>query len=383
VKRAGAVILSLLLFSAAAAYGNDDPNTAKGFVAGQVYQFGDIAHVNLFNGNLNVMLPLGQSYKVNGALSYAFTLSYSGNNWVPFGREDPAQVCDPGGSNCHDQWWASFLPSRRSNAGFGWLASVGGLIATVPDDDPPPEGGVAYRGPDSADHPLSHTNPDNGPGYTSDGVFLRVTNVDGGTDYRDLEFPDGTIKRFQHSDGKLVSIRDRFGNQVTITYSSGGDGAPIWDISDGVRTHKVTFEKLNGNADPDPAYFYVVKQIDLAAFGATQAHYVFHYNPDLSGADQPTLISRRTCVCAPNGDPEISHTVLVPMLTELTLPDGTSYKMSYNFGDAVDPKPETDTGNLIGLTLPTLGKYEWDYQEYMFPHGWHRRTSTQGLRTAP
>ena len=24
----------------------DDPNTAKGFVAGQVYQFGDIAHVN-------------------------------------------------------------------------------------------------------------------------------------------------------------------------------------------------------------------------------------------------------------------------------------------------------------------------------------------------
>jgi RHS Repeat. len=373
VNRVAATLFSLLLFATAAAYGDDDPNTAKGFVAGQVYQFGDIAHVNVFNGNLNVILPLGQTYKVNGGLSYAFTLSYSGNNWAPFGRE--LHRCTGGDPDiCTDDWYSSFQPTRRSNAGLGWLASVGGLIATQLEDDPPPGlDAVAYRGPDSADHVLSNTGVDDtGPGYTSDGVFLRLTSVtDGANTYRDLEFPDGTIKRFQRGDGRLVSIRDHFGNQVTITYSSDAiTGAPIWSISDGVRTHTVTFIRLTAGSAPDPTYYYVVKQIDLAAFGtANQAHYVFHYDPDGSGNDRTTMISRRTCVCAPYGDPEIGGSVLVPLLTELTLPDGTSYKPDYNIGNAVDPAAEADTGNLTALKTPTLGSYEWDYQAYMFPHG--------------
>ena len=57
------------------------PNLEKGFHAGKVFASGDIDHVNLFNGNLNVTIPIGQRYRVSSSLDYGLTLIYSGNNW--------------------------------------------------------------------------------------------------------------------------------------------------------------------------------------------------------------------------------------------------------------------------------------------------------------
>src|SRR3982751_6399758 len=80
MKRAALIsILSMIAWRPLPAA--DNPVTAKGFHPGQLYKFGDLAHVNLFNGNLNVVLPIGQTYHVDGNLSYGFTLAYSGNNW--------------------------------------------------------------------------------------------------------------------------------------------------------------------------------------------------------------------------------------------------------------------------------------------------------------
>jgi hypothetical protein len=77
MRRLTVILVCLASWSLQAA---DDPNTAKGFQPGQLYQFGEVSHVNLFNGNLNLSLPIGPGYPAGGNLSYGFTLAYAGNS---------------------------------------------------------------------------------------------------------------------------------------------------------------------------------------------------------------------------------------------------------------------------------------------------------------
>ena len=77
------IALASIILLAVAAFGQaENPNTDHGFSPEKVYQFGEIDGINLFNGNLNVMLPIGQTYPVGGKLSYGLTLAYGGNNWL-------------------------------------------------------------------------------------------------------------------------------------------------------------------------------------------------------------------------------------------------------------------------------------------------------------
>jgi RHS repeat-associated protein len=66
-----------------------------------------------------------------------------------------------------------------------------------------------------------------------------------------------------------------------------------------------------------------------------------------------------------NTDPMTANT-LVPLLTQVLLPDGSTYKTA-----AVDystqSSPLCQVGMLTGMTLPTLGRVEWDYLQYSFP----------------
>src|ERR1043165_5210110 len=62
---------------------NQHPNQARGFNANGVYSTFDIDHINTFNGNLVVTIPIGQTYPVNGKLSYSLNLVYNSNVWSP------------------------------------------------------------------------------------------------------------------------------------------------------------------------------------------------------------------------------------------------------------------------------------------------------------
>jgi hypothetical protein len=361
----------------------DDPNTTKGFVAGQVYQFGDLAHVNLYNGNLNVSLPLGPTYPAGGNLSYSLTLAYSGNNWIP--EDNERHTCPSGPNSCGDFHYESFTTSRRFNAGLGWMVSLGGLLPRGDTADDTASEYFCYRSADGADHPFVHDDgttdtqpPTTGgpPSYTNDSSYLRVT-VACNNACREVEFPDGTIRRFSEPDGQLTQIRDRFNNQVNVSYSTDSSGAPAWTITDstvtdGTRIHKVSFVKLTaggtGTGDDDKESFYVVKEVDVAKFGGGYSSYVFHYDPAGDGVDATTLISR----LGPNHDTQfIANTLWIPLLRGITLPDGTSYAMTTDrgpvaAGDNTDPDLTGTTGHLTFLTLPTGGKYAWQYQNYVF-----------------
>src|SRR5260370_12633664 len=77
--------------------------------------------------------------------------------------------------------------------------------------------------------------------FSNDGTFLRYWPAAG-----TIEFPDGNVHTFD-ANGFPTSIKDPFGNGLTITYSSTDPSCPgntfgagtAWQISDGFRTHKV------------------------------------------------------------------------------------------------------------------------------------------------
>lgn len=105
-------------------------NNARGFNSNGAYQGHEIDHVNLFNGNLVIAIPLGQTYPVNGSLSYSFKLIYNSFIWS---RERVCKGADIGAYS--GQYWSitgtqhgQYCQSRPLGSG------IGGYI--VCSDDP-------------------------------------------------------------------------------------------------------------------------------------------------------------------------------------------------------------------------------------------------------
>ena len=99
-------------------------NIELGFKPEQLYQFGSLDSVNLYNGNLLVNLPIGNRYPVSSTLSYQLVLSYNSNMWDYLQYESTSRS----GLFYHEA-----VPNFRSNAGVGWRLSLGRLISS---DDP-------------------------------------------------------------------------------------------------------------------------------------------------------------------------------------------------------------------------------------------------------
>ncbi|MCP3911785.1 MAG: hypothetical protein GY713_12620, partial [Actinomycetia bacterium] len=188
-------LLGLHLISAAA-WGapngtlfQDDPVTARGFSADKVFQFGDLDHVNLFNGNLLLTIPIGSSYPVSRHLSYGLTLVYNGNLW------DFEHWCE--GGEPTDRCFSAAWPGPGFQAGMGWTLSMGRLLP--PEVDFLNESSFwVYAGSDGGRHRFWNTlHQDETPvanvGYSRDGSYLRMT-LDGGV--RKVQFPDGVVQTF-------------------------------------------------------------------------------------------------------------------------------------------------------------------------------------------
>lgn len=404
VAKHRALILLLLGVVALArgAAAQHHPNVEKGFKPAQAYSIGEVDAINLFNGNLNVSLPIGGNYRVGGALSYGFTLAYSGNNWEideaeVFLEPTPPEQSPPQG------WIRWAVPSRDMNAGIGWLFSLGRLKTTR-------DGSMwVYQSPDGGEHGLCSQlhGPCDPPtdnvnvNYSRSGTYIRhsIYRLGGAISSHKLEFANGTIQEFD-AGGTLLEIRDRSGNAVRITsHPVGAAGIPSPDetacgtayqtskIDDGHRVHYIYY------LPPDPIYHPFIKervcQASLAAFGqgAPHADYLFTYaNRPIS---RQLVDLRRPYYEQDKKSPAVS----VPLLTKVTMPQGGSYEMLYDIGmykadentPAVglrsdsslipnqlshlgqDLNPGSFSGNLVELKLPTRGRYEWSYQRYVFP----------------
>jgi RHS repeat-associated protein len=322
--------LFLLVLLALPAAAQQHPNTARGFNAAAGFGGGDVDSINPFNGNLVIGIPIGQAYKVNGNLSYRLTLTYNNNVWDYQQRETDTVT------------YNQAIANRTANAGLGWMVSLGRLNPpTATDVD---SSRTVYMSPDGAFHtfyPTLHEGETSlaGVQYTRDGTYLRYKSAT-----NEVELPDGTIHHF-NANGFPDQIRDRFNNQITVDYNT----ANLWTISDGHRAQKVWFKTLLGTQ--------VVDHIDLSAFGGATGTWTFHYSNDDGNNVQLT-----GCL---NTDPTTTNTA-VSLLTQVTLPDGSAYKMPVADYGTQTTTP-CNSGMLKAMTLPTLGRIEWDYINYTFP----------------
>jgi YD repeat-containing protein len=380
VKRL-ALLTVLIALAAPLCAQSADPNTERGVAQGKAYAYGNVDTINLFNGNLNAAIPIGQQYHVGGQLSYGLALNFGGNAWEGGHRtyhytcwSGVIGISDPQDCTIDYDW--SF-PSRRSNAGFGWILSLGAVFqkdsAYITD--------WTYEAPDGSLHDLKATKVhsiDNNEGvtpnvyYSTDGTYLRFTI---GSDYLQLEFPNGIIQTFDKSNsypgsGKLKRIEDPYGNYLTVDYNdpqipdATRYGGTTWHLHDSHgRDHYVYFKpvasynELSSTAGGVVSH-EAVAEVRLQTFNGARSSYIFHYEGE-ANSTWSTLTRPR----AERRDPNLSDTTAATLLTSVVVPAAaqSSYAMTYDR----DFLNGHESGALTSLTLPTQGKVVWGYQKWL------------------
>lgn len=372
------LLLSALLPAAFGAFAQQHPNVKKGFSVDNVYQLGDLDHVNTFNGNLVVQIPLGGAYTAGGSLTYSLSVTYNSKLWDYEGL----------GVDSFHRPIIRVLPTRRSNAGLGWLLSLGRIL----DIDHPANksGGLVYESPDGSEHRIWCTlHPDeeepygcddettikaNDPGqvqgYTRDGTYLRMRWEDGpGIEAKRvaIEFPDGQQHFFEDDPDnakkqmRIVEMRDRFGNWVKIEYPN----AMTWKITDSSsgtearkREHYVRFEETpNDEQQTDLNYKTRVRTVEVAQFGTdSRAVYTFLYD-DVTSTTRGCVPDEMVKEDRKNGEPR------PPKLKTIALPiKDTFYTFQYHDADI-----DCSSGMLKTLTTPTGSSILYEYQKYEMP----------------
>lgn len=382
-------LLSVLMICPYAAHGQAvSPTIERGFDPAKSYAFQDFDAVNVFNGNLNVNIPLGMRYQVGAGLSYQFLLSYGGHDWEFATYEGPdawneACACVP--DDYVPYTWA--YPTTDDNAGFGWQLHFGRLWRTgAPGCE---EGsGSAYQSPDGAMHcfyPTLHrerpSEQADGLAYTRDGSYLRLTYVS--PQLATIEFPDGAIHEFTSDDSPkffgVTRILDRFGNNVTFDYHAGAAGAPpVWHIHDSAgRDHYVYFKETARYHEDYPQYtelppHYSVSEVRLAAFDGGTATYTLHYWGEADGTWKPILRHPTegrmydtdldfNTVSHPLESPWVNAT----MLEKVERPDTSTFEFDYHNGDCA--MCVRRSGLMTYMKLPTGGALQWSYETLVLP----------------
>jgi len=344
-----AFLLAAGLVFAASALAQDHPNAQRGDSA-QAYELGQIDAINVYNGNLTLAIPLGLRYPVGGALSYGLTLRYNGQLWDKRSGGSGETVFDP---------------NPNTNVGLGWQLSLGRVH---PPFDFPFNKTNAWSviegdGSKRDFYSTLHFNQANetavtGVFYSRDSSYLRLTCRNGTsivdcnntTTNREIwiESGDGSKRVFAgrnpnssgvpgsllYTLGQLVSIQDAFGNFVNVVYFS-----DRWELRDQHgRIHQVFFAPCNQTPRT------CVTQVRLRAFGGAEAVYGFNYLLDV------TLW------------PGTTSQANYHLLSSVVLPDGSTFAMTYKPSGS----PFGEEGTIASVTLPTSGRYEYDYGVYVF-----------------
>ena len=341
-----ALLLAVAL-TTAPSLAQEDPTTSRGFDADKVFQLGKLDHVNVFNGNLLLTLPIGQEYPLGGGFSYRFRLVYNSNLW------DFENFCGQGEPG--DRCTTIADPAGGFTVGAGWNLTLGRLLP--PGTELNKSSLWQFSGADGGQHGFYSTLHEGdsstaGVFYSRDGSYLRM-QIDGSN--RIVERADGRRYTFVEptagaDEWLLTSIDGPYSNQLTITYSPSLSNWDTWTVTDRYdRTHTISFE-----AGGAPDFPKRIDQITLEAFGDADAVYDFAYTVhDLT----------RSC---PHNSDNTPGTVSVPLLGSITQPDGTTFTPAYSTPTATSGCSQ-NSARILSLGLPTLGTIEWTYQAYRYP----------------
>ena len=345
---------------------------ARGFGTDRSFGGGDFDRINLYNGNMTLVLPLGSEYPITSDWAYSFVLSYNSKVWDYKTRN--------AGNNTQ---YVYTRPAERSNTGLGWMLSLGRL------DIPCDTGRICdfaftsspgnYESPDGAEHAFYATLHDGETasaapvvGYTRDGTFLRLLKYPTPGEWH-VEFSDGTVHVFEEYElgtnkTRLKNIHDLRGNTLSVTYD-----ATSWSITDPHgRVQKVYWRTFD---NPKYAnYGQGVDRVELTASNLRTVTYKFDYNYRArTDTDPGAFYTRRGDTYRGVWDPDEDRYVTVPVLTSVTAKDAATNEVlqifTFDYYQNLSPPSlvAVMTGELRTMTLPTGGTTTWEYDTYLHP----------------
>jgi len=370
---AGVLAAFFGLFGAIAVHAQNDPSAPegeKGFSADKAYHLGGSDNVNLFNGNLVITIPLGQSFPVNH-FSYGFHLTYNSTVWTREGLPTPKDSVQR----------SHTIPNTYSNAGVGWYFDAGPMWPDCVQHCTEFEEFQSsfFRTPDGATHSFwdqLHTDETAtaGVAYTRDSTYMR-TKTESGVQW--LDSSDGTRVRHGsgtvggYSYGRPAEERDWFGNSVTYDYTdptqvrvtdSLGRVQIIRFKTFAVTPAHDTYNPAPTAVDAYPAnYQYLPWQVELTAFNGKKLLYTFTY--ELHDVPRNQLWS--------SGVPEQNEPTWdsLPFLVRLDASDTTGHVLQtwtfdYNYTNSNE---HGESATLRSMKVPTGGTYDYEYKKVIMP----------------
>jgi len=353
-----AASLLLLLAATAAAQGSTDGSTPSGFAPGSPagsYPLSDFDTVNLYNGTLNIRLPL---YNIGGrgGAGYPITLHVE-KKWTVYKHLEPGvgafYYADAG-------WW--------SEDGSGWRIFSAGKVDIRSARREQPTGfpvetltRITFTAPDGTEYELRDQLSNGQPvapqpgGYNRGRVFV-TTDGTAATFYSDWDIiddpnfgqgfyddrPDGYLlladgTRFRVEDGKIVWMRDRNGNKLSFTYDATRRPISVTDSLGRVVTITypaggVTYTQISYTGFGGAARTIKIGQTNLWSTGTLRSD----FSPQTAGQLFPEL----------HGGGPVDSTVI----NYVELPDGRRYQFQYNA-----------YAEVARVVLPTGGAVEYDY----------------------
>ena len=343
---------------------------APGAPAGS-YPLSGFDHVNLYNGNLNVHLPLmqvggrgGAAYTMmlNVEVRWLMTKLVSCPSW-------PAPPCDVS-YGVHPNWWSAI------RAGYGPGVLQARLASHDDDLNPCTETGgrkvtltrFTFFEPDGSEHELIDVQTDGEPKFSAcsnpgwpRGTVFRSHDGTSMTYISDspvndsglspcngrLMFRDGT--RYDIQDGVVTRIRDRNGNVMTFAYeqSQGHLTDKLLEITDSLNRKIHISYHTNTTTNP-------FDQITFEGFGATRTIKIKYSLLGAALAAGETLKTYDDLFPGPDATVPNSETFNREVVSEVLLPNVAQsgsvgrYVFRYN-----------SYSELAKIELPTGGKYEY------------------------
>jgi hypothetical protein len=361
--RFGFIVIIGIIFLAGISFSDavDSPDAARGF-KGPI-DFNGLDNINMLNGNLVVMLPIGPSYKVGPLINFQLKLINNSKIWEP-AIFDTDLTCDDPGNPDYPPRSTSVLYGP-STIGVGWRLDLGHLeLAYTGDPSEPQSGDPAglLISEDGSRHEFYYEDKELwGFAYTQDGTFMKlkrtgpkqwVVQMGNGITYTyDWEVPAPTDS-WEHGPDFIqgeyghyvTNIHDPFGNSLDIAYYAGTPRIEKISFTLAGSPQRTAIKFDYDSAPPMPSCslatgwynYHLLSKISFMKDAEHSNDYLFTYEfKNLQRPDCP-IINDGYCACKKciekvQCDPSyvVCKSVVAPTLSSVIFPDGMTYSFEY------------------------------------------------------
>ncbi|HQO20731.1 MAG TPA: hypothetical protein PLA03_10270, partial [Acidobacteriota bacterium] len=370
-------LLSIGIWGQEISYYSDPWMQTPGFRPEMPYRsLSENESVNIFNGNLTAIIPVGPSFPCGPSLSFQARLRYVG----PYSGIEGSYQDYYGTQQGACGWSIDSNVAYRDNAG-KWVLMFGKIHEKIINST---NGfSVDFVEQDGTAHSFYQKDLSIEMGYTNDGSGIRLFRFPGEDIRYVVYMPSGTIMEFghglTHSDGAdyfVTRVSDRDGNSYRLIYDYTPEAIPHHNVikiyNEAIPSRQITFSYENQSVavpnyihylcQEEPAFIMKTKRylskISMPAPRGSVVEYNLNYD-FVTGGMPSTLVN---CSNLPQVPP-----ITTILLREIAFPDTAKISFEYYQEDCTS---DLTAGNMHGslkkITYPGGGTSSYEYSFYRY-----------------